>query len=57
MTTNKKERSVDITDEFVEWPLKDFIKLLTFLEKNGYTVPYFDGYDAALYLIKPEEKS
>ena len=49
---NKKEDSIDITDEIAEWPVSDIIKLLVVLEKNGYKKTFFDGYDAAFYLLR-----
>lgn len=44
--------SFDITEEMATWPVRDIIKLLDVLERNGYTRTYFDGYDAAFYLIR-----
>lgn len=50
-----RDEAMDITDEFEGWPLKDFIKLLTYLEKSGFNKTYFDGNDAALYLVRPRK--
>lgn len=47
-----KEDRVDITDEIATWHVRDIIRLLDFLEKNGYIKTYFDGYDASIYLIR-----
>jgi len=52
MTKKNNCDSIDITEEFVNLPVQEIIKLLTFLEKNGYKKTYFDGYDAALYLLR-----
>lgn len=46
------EDAINITDEIATWPIIDIIKLLTVLEKNGYKKPFFDGYDAAFYVLR-----
>jgi hypothetical protein len=45
------EHRIDITDEIATWHVRDLIKLLDVLEKNGYRKTYFDGYDAAFYVV------
>lgn len=49
------EISLDITDEIATWPLKDTLLLLNFLEKNGFNEIYFDGYNAAIYILKVQK--
>jgi hypothetical protein len=54
---DEMEVTIDITDEVATYPVKDLIKLLQFLQKNGFNKTYFDGYDASICLIRDITKN
>lgn len=51
-----KDVTIDITDEVATYTVKDLIKLLDFLQKNGFNKTYFDGYNASICLIRDKVK-
>ena len=57
MKTNEIE--LDITEEVATYTVAQLIKLLKFLEKNGFQRVYFDGYNASISVFKyqPERLS
>jgi hypothetical protein len=50
------EDVIDITDEIATYPVEELIKLLSFLQKNGYTKTCFDGYNVCISLIRIRKK-
>lgn len=49
----KKEIQLDITEQIAKWSVHEIRKLFEFLDQNGFVKMYFDGYDAAIYVLKP----
>lgn len=47
-----EEDVIDITDEIAAWKVCDVIKLLQFLDRNGYSKFYFDGNGASIEVFR-----
>lgn len=54
---DEMEVIIDITEEVAEYSVIDLIKLLQFLQKNGFNKTYFDGYNASICLIRDKFKN
>ena len=56
---NINEIEIDISDEVATYTVSELIRLLKFLENNGFQKIHFDGYNASISVFKnqPERLS